>query len=50
MPTESLLEEKPELTGGQAVSDTVREVTEWLQYFDHLDATEPLIRLFVAPE
>lgn len=48
MPTEPLFEEETEITGGQAVSETVREVTDWLQYFDHLDATEPLIRLFIA--
>ena len=48
MPTEPMFKEEIEIPDGQAVSETVREVTEWLQYFDHLEATEPFIRLFIA--
>jgi len=28
--------------------ETVQDVTQWLQYFDQLDADEPLMRLFIA--
>jgi small-conductance mechanosensitive channel len=48
MPVENPIEEISEVVAAQEVTETVREVTEWLQYFDQLDATEPLVRLFIA--
>lgn len=41
MPVESLSQESPDMQAAQ-------DVTIWLQYFDHLDDTDPLIRLFIA--
>jgi len=48
MPIENLVGSDPDTQTVQEVSETVREVTEWLQYFDQLDATEPLVRLITA--
>ena len=44
MPIQSLVQETPDAE----TLETVEEVTQWLVFFDQLDATEPLIRLVVA--
>lgn len=44
MPEETLIPESSRV----AASQTLEEVGEWLQYFERLDATEPLTRLFIA--
>jgi len=44
MPIESMVQESPDAK----TLETVQEVTQWLQYFDQLDVTEPLLRLIIA--
>ncbi|MBE9538004.1 MAG: mechanosensitive ion channel family protein [Proteobacteria bacterium] len=44
MPIESLVQENVDAE----TMETVQEVTQWLVYFDQLDATEPLLRLIIA--
>ena len=48
MPIETPVQNSSEVLAVQEVSQTVQDVTQWLQYFDQLDETEPLVRLVIA--
>ena len=48
MPIESPIQDSSEVLAVQEVSQTVQDATVWLQYFDQLDETEPLVRLIIA--